>query len=98
MIIKSCPYYNELASVLTKECNLSISIKDIDEIGTTEIEISGEVQREDIRKSSEILAPQMTELIDIKNGFSKGILGVMELITLVEINNDVRSKRRGRFS
>ena len=98
VIIKSCPYYNELASVLTEECNLSISIKDIDEIGTVEIEISGEVQREDIRKSSEILAPQMTELIDIKNGFSKGILGVMELITLVEINNDVRSKRRGRFS
>ena len=41
-----------------------------------------------------MLAPHIDELIDTKEGFSDGILGIMELIALVEINDDLIVKRR----
>ena len=98
VIIKSCSYYNELVNVLTEECKLNVNVKDINDIGGVEIEIIGEALENNIKRCSEILAPQMNELIDAKKGFSKGMLGIMELITLLEINDDVRAKRRWKFS
>ena len=75
-----------------------MNVKDINDIGGVEIEIIGEALENNIKRCSEILAPQMNELIDAKKGFSKGMLGIMELITLLEINDDVRAKRRWKFS
>ena len=43
-----------------------------------------------------MLAPHIDELINIKKGFSKGILGVMELIALLEINDQLSVNRRRR--
>ena len=45
-----------------------------------------------------MLAPHIDELIDMKDGFSDGILGIMELVTLVEINDDLTVKRRRNYA
>ena len=70
------------------------SLNEINEIGGVDIEIQGDVDREDIKLATNILAPRIDELIDIKNGLSSGILGVMELIALVEVNDYLTIKKR----
>jgi len=94
VLIKSCPYYNELIRSLTGVCNLHVNLNDINEIGGVDIEIQGDVEKGDIRLATTMLAPHIDELIDMKDGFSDGILGIMELVTLVEINDDLTVKRR----
>jgi len=94
VIIKSCPYYSELIRALTGVCSLHVNLNDINDIGGVDIEIQGEIERDDIRLATQMLAPHIDELIDTKEGFSDGILGIMELIALVEINDDLIVKRR----
>ena len=94
VIIKSCPYYSELIRALTGVCNLHVNLNDINDIGGVDIEIQGEIERDDIHLATQMIAPHIDELIDTKEGFSNGILGIMELITLVEINDDLIVKRR----
>jgi hypothetical protein len=73
---------------------LHVNLNDINDIGGVDIEIQGEIERDDIRLATQMLAPHIDELIDTKEGFSDGILGIMELIALVEINDDLIVKRR----
>ena len=94
VIIKNCPYYSELIRALIGVCNLYVNLNDINDIGGVDIEIQGDVERGDIRLATQMLAPHIDELIDIKKGFSDGILGIMELIALVEINDDLIVKKR----
>ena len=98
VLIKSCPYYNELIRSLIGVCNLHVNLNDINEIGGVDIEIQGDVEKEDIRLATTVLAPHIDELIDMKDGFSDGILGIMELVTLVEINDDLTVKRRRNYA
>ena len=79
-------------------CNLHVNLNDINEIGGVDIEIQGDVEKEDIRLATTVLAPHIDELIDMKDGFSDGILGIMELVTLVEINDDLTVKRRRNYA
>ena len=94
--IKHCSYYNELIRILTGVCNLNVNLDDIDENGTVNIEIEGDIDSDDILIAMQMLAPHIDELINIKKGFSKGILGVMELIALLEINDQLSVVRRRR--
>ena len=96
VIIKNCSYYNELIRALTGVCNLNVNLDDIDENGTVNIEIQGDIDSDDILIAINMLAPHIDELINIKKGFSKGILGVMELIALLEINDQLSVNRRRR--
>ena len=73
---------------------MHVNLNDINDIGGVDIEIQGEIERDDIRLATQMLAPHIDELIDTKEGFSDGILGIMELIALVEINDDLIVKRR----
>ena len=43
-----------------------------------------------------MLAPHIDELINMKRGFSEGILGIMELVALLEINDQLSVSRRRR--
>jgi hypothetical protein len=94
VIIKSCPYYSELIRALTGLCNLQVNLNDINDIGGVDIEIQGDVEGDDVRLATQILAPQIDELINIREGFNDNILGIMELIALAEINDDLTVKRR----
>ena len=97
VIIKSCPYYNELIRVLTGVCNLHVNLNNINDIGGVEMEIQGEIERGDIRLATQMIATHIDELIDMKEGFSNGVLGIMELIALAEINYDLTAKRRRTY-
>ena len=75
-------------------CNLHVNLNDINSSGGVDIEIEGDVLREDILLATTMLAPHIDELINMKEGFSDGMLGVMELIALVEINDYLITKKR----
>jgi len=94
--IKNCSYYNELMRALTGVCNLNVNLDDIDESGGVKIEIQGDIDSDDILIAMNMLAPRIDELINTKKGFSNGILGVMELIALLEINDQLSVNRRRR--
>tara|TARA_B100001750_G_scaffold51463_1_gene39159 strand:+ start:8013 stop:10127 length:2115 start_codon:yes stop_codon:yes gene_type:complete len=96
VIIKNCTYYNELMRALTGVCNLNVNLDDIDENGSVNIEIQGDIDSDDILIAMNMLAPHIDELINIKKGFSSGILGVMELVALLEINDQLSVNRRRR--
>ena len=96
--IKSCTYYDELIKALIGICNLNVNLNNIDDIGGVDIEIQGDVSKEDILLATRYLAPNIEELIDIKNGFSEGMLGVMELIALIEINEHLSAISRRYYA
>jgi uridine kinase len=94
--IKNCTYYNELLRALTGACNLNVNLDDIDENGRVNIEIQGDIDSDDILIAMNMLAPHIDELINMNKGFSEGILGIMELVALLEINDQLSVNRRRR--
>ena len=75
-------------------CNLHVNLNDINDIGGVDIEIQGDVESDEIRLATQMLAPHIDELINTREGFNDGMLGIMELIALAEINDDLTVKRR----
>ena len=87
-------YYDDLRRALIGICGLNININDIDDSGGVDIDIQGEVVGEDILLASRMLLPNLDELIGLEGVFRDGMLGVMQLIGLVEINEALRRRRR----
>jgi hypothetical protein len=58
------------------------------------IDIQGEVEGEDILLASRMLFPRLDELIDFETGFRDGMLGIMQLFAIVEINEALMQRRR----
>ena len=57
-------------------------------------DVQGDVSGGDILLASKMLLPHLEELIDLDNGFRNGMLGVMQLIAMVEINEALMQRRR----
>jgi hypothetical protein len=52
------------------------------------------VTGEDILLASRMMLPHLDELVDTAGGFKCGMLGVMQLIAVVEINEALMRRRR----
>jgi uridine kinase len=87
-------YYNDLRRALIGVCGLNINIIEIDNRGGVELDIQGEIVGEDIRLASRMLLPHLEELIDLDAGFRNGMLGIMQLIAIVEVNEALTRRRR----
>jgi uridine kinase len=87
-------YYNDLRRALIGVCGLNININNIDCSGRVDLDVQGEVAGEDILLASKMLIPHLDELIDFKVGFRDGMLGVMQLIAIVEVNEALMNRRR----
>jgi uridine kinase len=87
-------YYDDLRRALIGVCGLNINIINIDNKGGVDLDIQGEVMGEDILLASRMLLPHLEELIDFDAGFRNGMLGVMQLIAIVEINEALMQRRR----
>lgn len=92
--LKSGIYYQELLKVLIGVCGLHVNIVELDEKGEVILDIEGEVSPEDVRLAAFKLVPHLDELVDSENGFESSVLGTMQLIALVEINEEIKRRRR----
>ena len=91
--IKNGIYYQELVRVLIAICGLQVNIVSIDHTGKVLLEISGDVVSEDINLAVKMLAPHIEELLDFSAKFSGGINGIMQIITIMEINEVLKRRR-----
>ncbi len=91
--IKNGIYYQELVRVLIGVCGLQVNIDSVDEKGEVILEISGDVVSEDIRLALDMLVPHMDELLNFSAEFSDGIYGIMQIITVMEIDEALKGRR-----
>lgn len=91
--IRNGIYYQELAKVLIGVCGLQVNLDSVDETGEVVIEVSGDVAADDIQLALEKLLPNMEELLDFSAKFSPNIYGIMQIITFMEIEEALKSRR-----
>ena len=91
--IRNGVYYDELVRVLIGVCALQVNIDSIDERGEVIIEISGDVAAEDVSLAVHILVPQMEELFNFSAKFSGGVKGIMQIVTLMELDEALKRRR-----
>jgi uridine kinase len=94
IVIKDGLYYQELLRVLTGVCGLQVNIKQPTNSNVVEIDVQGDVDAEDIKFASKIIAPGLNEFLDDEHGFYGGKLGLMQLIALVEIDHALKRRKR----
>ena len=92
--IKNGAYYQELLRVLIGVCGLQVNIEEFDEKGNIELDIQGDVQSEDIQLASGMIAPHLDEFIVEEGGFKQGMMGIMQLIAMIEIDQALRNRKR----
>jgi hypothetical protein len=86
-------YYQELVRILIGVCGLQVNIDSVDERGEVILEISGDVLSDDIHLAVNMLVPHMEELLDFSAEFSEGIYGIMQIITVMEIDEALKRRR-----
>tara|TARA_E500000178_G_C16412831_1_gene483781 strand:- start:110 stop:532 length:423 start_codon:yes stop_codon:yes gene_type:complete len=91
--IRNGIYYQELSKVLIGVCGLQVNLDSVDETGEVVIEVSGDVAADDIQLALEKLLPNMQELLDFSAKFSPNIYGIMQIITFMEIEEALKSRR-----
>tara|TARA_B110000008_G_scaffold278892_1_gene324022 strand:+ start:2076 stop:4166 length:2091 start_codon:yes stop_codon:yes gene_type:complete len=91
--IKNGIYYQELVRVLIGVCGLQVNIESVDERGEVILEISGDVAAEDVSLALSMLTPHAEELLDFSTEFSDGINGIMQIITVIEIDEALKRRR-----
>ncbi len=92
--IQNGAYYQELMRVLIGVCGLQVGVDELDEYGNVELTVQGEIQSEDIRFASIMVIPHLSEFINQEEGFCDGMLGVMQLVALMEIDEILKIRRR----
>jgi uridine kinase len=91
--IRNGIYYDELVRVLIGVCALQVNVDSIDERGEVIIEISGDVAAEDVSLAVYMLVPHMEELFNFSAKFSDGVKGIMQIVTLMELDEALKRRR-----
>ena len=86
-------YYQELVRILIGVCGLQVNLDSVDERGEVILEISGDVLSDDIYLAVNMLVPHIEELLDFSAEFSEGIYGIMQIITVMEIDEALKRRR-----
>jgi hypothetical protein len=56
------------------------------DVSEVELSIEGETTAEDIKMAAFLICPQIFEFLDLEPQWQNGMLGLMQLITLSQIN------------
>jgi len=91
--IKNGIYYQKLIRVLVGICGLQVNIKSIDEKGEVILEIDGDISSEDVNLAVSMLVPHMEEMLDMSVKFANGVHGIMQIITLMEIDEALKKRQ-----
>ena len=91
--IKIVVYYLELVRVFIGVCALHVNIESVDDRGEVILEISGDVDSDDVELAIKMLAPHIEELLNFSAEFSFGLQGIMQIITIMEIEEALKRRR-----
>ena len=78
-----------LVRVLIGLCGLHVGTTMIEGTSEVELSIEGEVSSDDICMAAMILCPSMLEFLDIQPKWQEGMIGLMQLITLSQMNQAI---------
>lgn len=83
---------DSLVRVLVGLCGLYVDTVTSSDTGSVELTIEGDVTKDDIANSAYILCPQIKDFLDIMPRWRDGIHGLIQLVTLVHIDQTLRSQ------
>ncbi|MFC0240115.1 hypothetical protein [Rhodopseudomonas telluris] len=78
-----------LARVLVGVCGLHVDLEIDDDAEAVMMTIEGETGPEDVRLAATMLFPKIIEFLDPKAAWREGMLGVMQLVILANINQSM---------
>jgi len=87
LLIRARNHPNQVAlqRVLVGLCNLNFDLKTPDATGEIIITIEGDVDAVDVKRSAIFLCEDMFEFLDPETEWHSGMLGIMQLVTLLHI-------------
>ena len=85
-------YYEQLSRVLIGVCGLRVDVEEIDHEATVAFTVDGEVAAADIALAAQMLVPRLDQLLDRSPTWSGRMGGIMQLVTLVEIEQALRDR------
>lgn len=86
-------FYQALAKILIGVCNLHVNTNINEAANQVELDIEGDVEPDDIALAAKMMIPQMNELLDLQPQWQKDMMGVMQLISLVQIDETVKDRK-----
>lgn len=92
VLIKRGMYYEDLITKLIGLCGMHVDFNLEDASGAVKLIIEGEVTSEDIEVTAKDIVSDLEELVSSKPMFYDGMLGVMQLITLSQIYDTLKSR------
>jgi len=94
LIVKTRNEFNELSihRVLVGVCGLHVDIEGATDTDHFTMAIEGEVFAADIAMAAEILCPRVLEFLDTSPCWQDGMLGVMQLVTLSNVNQSLTKR------
>ncbi len=85
-------YYEQLSRILIGVCGLRVDVEEIDHEATVAFTVDGDVAAADIALAAQMLVPRLDELLDRSPTWSGRMGGIMQLVTLVEIEQALRDR------
>jgi len=94
LLVKSRHGLNEpsLSRVLVGVCGLHVDMGMSSEGAEVEMTIEGETLAEDVELAARMLFPRVLEFLDIRPKWQDGIIGVMQLITISHVNQQLKKR------
>ena len=83
---------NQLVSELANTCGLEVVLKVLDN-GKRTIEIAGDTDQSSLSMAFERIEPRVSGILGSFENWSKGSIGIMEMISLVYLANSLRRER-----
>ena len=91
-LIRNSLYAERLAKALIAICGVQLDVDILNEGCTVEMTIEGDVWAEDIRLAAANLVPHLDELLDVQPLWHSNVLGMMQLIVLMQIDESLRRR------
>jgi len=98
-VILNRKYYSEeISKILVGLCGLHVQWEDKNDFDNKiELTIQGQISSEDVKFAIKSAVPYLMEIIDINYLFHSGVLGLIELVTLLEIDQALKKRRFFHF-
>ncbi len=88
-------YYEKLIRILVSLCGLHVDMSIGEEDSLVELRIEGDLQPEDLALAAGQLVPHLEELMALDARWANGMIGLMQLITFVEVAEALRARGNG---
>lgn len=85
--------HEKLARALIGLCGMHIDTTYLETLGCVQMTTEGDLEADDAALVAEMIAPRMTEILRVKPKWASGMLGVMQLVVLMQLETQLRRRR-----